>query len=86
MTLEEKLQNLPADPGVYLMKDARGHIIYVGKALSLKNRIRSYFQKGAKDEKTELMVRNIADLETIVTHTELEALILESTLIKKHHP
>jgi excinuclease ABC subunit C len=86
MTLEEKLQNLPADPGVYLMKDARGHIIYVGKALSLKNRVRSYFQKGAKDEKTELMVRNIADLETIVTHTELEALILESTLIKKHHP
>jgi excinuclease ABC subunit C len=86
MTLEEKLQNLPAEPGVYLMKDVRGHIIYVGKALSLKNRVRSYFQKGAKDEKTELMVRNIADLETIVTHTELEALILESTLIKKHHP
>ncbi|MHB8844810.1 MAG: excinuclease ABC subunit UvrC [Nitrospirota bacterium] len=86
MTLEEKLQNLPADPGVYLMKDVRGHIIYVGKAVSLKNRVRSYFQKGAKDEKTELMVRSIADLETIVTHTELEALILESTLIKKHHP
>lgn len=86
MTLEEKLQNLPAEPGVYLMKDARDHIIYIGKALSLKNRVRSYFQKGAKDEKTEIMVRNIADLETIVTHTELEALILESTLIKKHHP
>jgi excinuclease ABC subunit C len=86
MTLSEKLQNLPDEPGVYLMKDARGHIIYVGKAVSLKNRVRSYFQKGAKDEKTEIMVRNIADLETIVTHTELEALILESTLIKKHHP
>ena len=86
MTLSEKLQNLPSDPGVYLMKDSRGHIIYVGKALSLKNRVRSYFQKGSKGEKTELMVRAIADLETIVTHTELEALILESTLIKKHHP
>ncbi|MEK6742186.1 MAG: excinuclease ABC subunit UvrC [Nitrospirota bacterium] len=86
MTLSEKLQNLPAEPGVYLMKDARGHIIYIGKALSLKNRVRSYFQKGSKGEKTELMVRAISDLETIVTHTELEALILESTLIKKHHP
>jgi excinuclease ABC subunit C len=86
MTLPEKLQNLPAEPGVYLMKDGRGHIIYIGKALSLKNRVRSYFQKSAKDEKTELMVRAIADLETIVTHTELDALILESTLIKKHHP
>ena len=86
MTLEEKLQNLPGEPGVYLMKDHAGHIIYIGKALSLKNRVRSYFQKSAKDDKTEMMVRNIADLETIVTHTELEALILESTLIKKHRP
>ncbi|MBS1128733.1 MAG: uvrC [Nitrospirae bacterium] len=86
MTLPEKLQNLPDEPGVYLMKDGRGHIIYVGKAVSLKSRVRSYFQKSAKDEKTEALVRIIADLETIVTHTELEALILESTLIKKHHP
>jgi len=86
MTLSEKLQNLPDEPGVYLMKDGRGHIIYIGKAVSLKNRVRSYFQKSSKDEKTELMVRSIADLETIVTHTELEALVLESTLIKKHHP
>ncbi len=86
MTLEEKLQNLPEEPGVYLMKDARGHIIYIGKAVSLWNRVRSYFQKGSKGEKTELMVRQIADLETIVTHTELEALILEATLIKKHRP
>jgi excinuclease ABC subunit C len=86
MTIEEKLQNLPGEPGVYLMKDSRGHIIYVGKAVSLKSRVRSYFQKSAKDEKTEMMIRAIADLETIVTHTELEALILESTLIKKHHP
>lgn len=86
MTLEERLQNLPGEPGVYLMKDHGGRIIYVGKAVSLKSRVRSYFQKSAKNEKTELMVRAVADLETIVTHTELEALILESTLIKKHHP
>jgi excinuclease ABC subunit C len=86
MTLEEKLQNLPDEPGVYMMKDSRGHIIYIGKAVSLWNRVRSYFQKGSKGEKTEIMVRQIVDLETIVTHTELEALALESNLIKKHHP
>src|SRR3990172_561368 len=86
MTLEEKLQNLPDAPGVYIMKAAKGHVIYIGKAVSLRNRVRSYFQKGAKDEKTEALVRTIADLETIVTHTELEALILEATLIKKHRP
>jgi excinuclease ABC subunit C len=86
MTLEEKLQNLPNEPGVYLMKDSRGHIIYIGKAVSLWNRVRSYFQKGPKGEKTEMMVRQVADLETIVTHTELEALVLESNLIKKHRP
>jgi excinuclease ABC subunit C len=86
VTLEEKLQNLPDAPGVYIMKNARGHVIYIGKALSLKNRVRSYFQKGAKGEKTEIMVRQIADMETIVTHTELEALALESNLIKKHRP
>jgi excinuclease ABC subunit C len=86
MTLEEKLQNLPDAPGVYMMKDRMGQVIYIGKALSLRNRVRSYFQKGAKGEKTEIMVRQIADLETIVTHTELEALALESNLIKKHKP
>ena len=86
MTLEEKLQNLPDAPGVYLMKDAQGRVIYIGKAVTLKNRVRSYFQKGARGEKTEIMARQIADLETIVTHTELEALALESNLIKKHRP
>ncbi|MCK9420353.1 MAG: excinuclease ABC subunit UvrC [Nitrospirae bacterium] len=86
MTLEEKLQNLPDSPGVYLMKDGKGHVIYVGKARSLWNRVRSYFQKGAMGEKTEMLVRQIVDIETIMTHTELEALILESTLIKKHRP
>jgi excinuclease ABC subunit C len=60
MILEEKLLNLPDEPGVYLMKDGRGHIIYIGKAVSLRNRVRSYFQKGAKGEKTEMMVRQIA--------------------------
>lgn len=86
MTLDEKLGNLPDAPGVYLMKDAKGRVLYVGKAVSLVNRVRSYFQKGAKGEKTELMMRSVADLETIVTHTELEALALESNLIKKHRP
>ena len=86
MNLEEKLLNLPDASGVYLMKDAKGHVIYVGKAVSLRGRVRSYFQKGAKGEKTEMMVRQIADVETIVTHTELEALALESNLIKKHRP
>jgi excinuclease ABC subunit C len=86
MTLEEKLQNLPDEPGVYMMKDQAARIIYVGKALSLKSRVRSYFQKSPKGEKTEIMVRQVADLETIVTHTELEALALESNLIKKHKP
>jgi excinuclease ABC subunit C len=86
MTLEEKLRNLPDSPGVYLMKDAQGRVIYIGKALSLWNRVRSYFQKGARGEKTEMLARRIADLETIMTHTELEALILEANLIKKHHP
>jgi len=86
MTLDEKLQNLPDEPGVYLMKDAMGRVIYVGKAVSLKSRVRSYFLKGPKGEKTERLVRQVADLETIVTHTELEALALESNLIKKHHP
>lgn len=68
------------------MKNAKGHVLYVGKALSLKSRVRSYFQKGAKGEKTEMMLRHVTDLETIVTHTELEALALESNLIKKHRP
>ncbi len=86
MTVEEKLLNLPDEPGVYLMKDDRGRIIYIGKAVSLRNRVRSYFQKSEKGEKTELLVRNVADLETIVTRTELDALALESNLIKKHHP
>jgi excinuclease ABC subunit C len=87
MTLEEKLQLLPAAPGVYIHKDADGKIIYVGKAKVLKNRVRSYFQSSkGHDRKTRELVRRIADLEFIVTDNEVEALVLESNLIKKHKP
>lgn len=85
--LETKIAGLPTKPGVYLHKDAEGQIIYVGKAKSLRNRVRSYFQEGRPvDAKTKALVRKIADLEVIVTDTEVEALILENTLIKEHRP
>ncbi len=85
--LKEKLDNLPRLPGVYQFKNADGKIIYVGKAKILRNRVRSYFQKGHDhDPKTKVMVSKIADLEVIVTDTEMEALILENTLIKKLKP
>ncbi|PYS93728.1 MAG: excinuclease ABC subunit C [Acidobacteria bacterium] len=87
MTLEEKLKNLPTAPGVYLHKDEAGKIIYVGKAKNLRNRVRSYFQSGrSTDAKTRELVRRIVDLEFIVTDTEVEALVLESNLIKQHKP
>jgi excinuclease ABC subunit C len=87
MTLEEKLRNLPDRPGVYLMKNAKGRVIYVGKARSLRSRVRSYFQKGFEpDPRKVSMVGQIKDLETVVTASELEAFILESNLIKKHKP
>ena len=75
----------PDQPGVYLMKDAAGTIIYVGKARSLRNRVRSYFN-GEKDIKTRFLVAHIADIEVIITRTEYEALILENNLIKQHTP
>src|ERR671929_363355 len=85
--LEEKLKNLPTSPGVYLHKDEAGKIIYVGKAKNLRNRVRSYFQSGrGHDRKTRELVRRICDLEFIVTDTEVEALVLESNLIKQHKP
>src|SRR5918912_4305263 len=85
--LEEKLSNLPTAPGVYLHKDEAGKIIYVGKAKNLRNRVRSYFQSGrGHDRKTRELVRRICDLEFIVTDTEVEALVLESYLIKQHKP
>ena len=87
MTLEEKLQNLPTAPGVYLHKDEGGKIIYVGKAKNLRNRVRSYFQSGrGHDRKTRELVRRIRDLEFIITDNEVEALVLESNLIKQHKP
>src|SRR4028119_2355687 len=87
MTLEEKLKNLPAQPGVYLHKNAEGKIIYVGKAKSLKNRVRQYFQSSRnQDRKTRELVKRITDFEFIVVDNEVEALILESNLIKKHKP
>ena len=85
--LQSKLDHLPEHPGVYLFRDASGELLYVGKAASLADRVRSYFQRGADHSpKTTLLVGQIADLETIVTRSELEALILESNLIKRHRP
>ncbi|MEJ2110456.1 MAG: excinuclease ABC subunit UvrC [Acidobacteriota bacterium] len=85
--LQQKISSLPAEPGVYIFKNARGALIYVGKARSLRSRVRSYFQSGRPiDPKTQLMVSEIADLEYILTDSEVEALILESTLVKKHQP
>ncbi len=85
--IEEELKKLPAKPGVYLMHDDRDAIIYVGKAVSLKNRVRQYFQSSRnKGVKIEQMVTHIARFEYIVTDSELEALVLECNLIKEHHP
>ncbi|TLY35407.1 MAG: excinuclease ABC subunit UvrC, partial [Nitrospirae bacterium] len=85
--LQSKLDHLPEQPGVYLMKSARGEILYIGKARVLADRVRSYFQKGGDHSpKTALMLSQMADLETIVTRSELEALILESNLVKRHRP
>jgi excinuclease ABC subunit C len=81
------LDTLPSKPGCYLMKNAEGTIIYVGKAISLKNRVRSYFHADSShDHKTRRLVREISDLEWILVGSELEALILEMNLIKKHRP
>ena len=87
MTLEEKLARLPDRPGVYLYRDAKAQVLYVGKAASLKNRVRSYFQESRpRDPKTDALVRHIRDLEYIVTDNELEALMLEANLVRKHRP
>lgn len=81
------LATLPAKPGCYIMRDGNGTVIYVGKAINLKNRVRSYFQERAEmDHKTRKLVAKIEDLEWIVVGSELEALILEMNLIKKHRP
>ena len=84
--IEQKLKTLPDNPGVYLMKNSNGKIIYVGKAVVLKNRVIQYFRKTDKTARIENMVSLIDDFEYIITDTEDEALILECTLIKKYKP
>ena len=85
--INEQLKQLPANPGVYLMKDAGGKIIYVGKAGSLINRVRSYFQASSKlDPKTQQLVAAVNELEFFITNSEYEALILENNLIKRYRP
>ncbi|HKX27929.1 MAG TPA: excinuclease ABC subunit UvrC [Blastocatellia bacterium] len=87
MSLDEKLQNLPVQPGCYLHKGIGGEILYVGKAKNLRNRVRQYFQNSRSlDLKTQELVARIVDLEFIVTDTEVEALLLESNLVKQHRP
>src|SRR3990172_4619322 len=81
------LEGLPAKPGCYLMKDAEGRVIYVGKAIQLRSRVRSYFHASAvQSRKTEELVAHVVDIEWIVVASELEALILEMNLIKRHRP
>lgn len=85
--LQHKLDQLPTKPGVYLMLNEAGEIIYVGKAINLRNRVRSYFRKGASQSaKVRIMAGQISDIDYIVTDSEMEALILENNLIKKHAP
>src|SRR5215470_16723356 len=87
MELEDKIARVPDRPGVYLYKDAKAQVIYVGKAASLRSRVRSYFQGSRpRDAKTDSLVRQIRDLEYIVTDNELEALMLEANLVRKHRP
>ena len=85
--IEEELKKLPGKPGVYIMHDDRDNIIYVGKAISLKNRVRQYFQSSRNHtEKIKQMVSHVSYFEYIITDSELEALVLENNLIKEHRP
>lgn len=84
--IETKIKSLPSEPGVYIMLDDRERIIYIGKAISLKNRVTQYFRSSPKPVKVQAMVDNIADFRYIITNNETDALILESNLIKKHKP
>ena len=86
-SIEAKLKSLPTTPGVYLIKDTRGDVIYVGKAASLRSRVRSYFQAQAETERrTQSLVAEITDFEVIHTQTESEAFLLEDSLVKRHQP
>ena len=84
--IETKLALLPEQPGVYLWKDKDGTIIYIGKALNLKHRIKNYLNPTGKDLKTEHLIKNIADLDYIITNSEADAFILEATLVKRYRP
>lgn len=87
ISLDEKLNNLPVSPGVYQFKDKEGTILYVGKAKTLRNRVRQYFHKSrVLDPRIALMVEKVSDVEIITTDSEVEALIFEANLIKKHKP
>ena len=84
--MELKLNNLPESPGVYLFKNAQGKIIYIGKAKNLRNRVRSYFQDSHHEAKTTALVAQVADFELMVTHNEIESLILEANLVHEYKP
>ena len=87
MSLKQKLGQIPKSPGVYFFRDKKGEIIYIGKAKALRNRVRSYFnQPDGKGTKTQVMVKNIADLEWLVSGSEAEAILTEANLIKEHRP
>ena len=85
-TLDERLATVPTGPGVYLLKDAQGKVIYVGKAVSLRARVRSYLRGGDERSQVRFLVGKLADFEMLVTASEKEALILENNLIKQYHP
>src|SRR5262245_65461111 len=84
--LEARLQTVPASPGVYLLKDAHGKVIYVGKAVNRRARVRSYVRGGDERSQVRFLVGRLADVETVSTTNEKEALLLENTLIKQYHP
>lgn len=83
---KDKLNSLPEKPGVYIYRDSAGIVIYIGKAKVLRNRVKSYFGDGKKDLKTEQLAGRISDIDFIITNNELEAFILENTLVKEHKP
>ena len=86
LVFQDQLKTLPTRPGVYLFKNAAGDVVYVGKAGSLRGRVRSYFSASSQSPKTREMLRHVVSLETIVVGSEAEALILEANLIKEYHP
>ena len=84
--LSEKIATLPALPGVYLFKDPRGEVLYVGKAVNLASRVRSYLSHDPQRPQMDEMRERAVDVDTILTGSEVEALLLESTLIRQHRP